>query len=123
MKYADRPESWKEAERARCRAKAYRYKKSPENNRACNKRYQERHRAKCRSVARNQVKAAPGFECHHWNYNPGYCSSVIQLTHKQHMAAHRFLRYDEETMLYRTIDGELLDTKEKHENYIAQWIN
>ena len=39
------------------------------------------------------------------------------------MAAHRFLRYDEETMLYRTVDGELLDTKEKHENYIAQWIN
>ena len=41
---------------------------------------------------------------------------------EDHFKAHRFLVYDQERMMYRTIGGVLLDTKEAHHKYILDYI-
>lgn len=65
-----------------------------------------------------------GFEAHHWSYSLEHQLNVIPLTKKHHMKAHRFLIYDQERMMYRRYDtNELLDTKEKHEQFILWCID
>lgn len=59
-----------------------------------------------------------------WSYNDSHVLEVIELTKKHHMKAHRFLVYDQERMMYRRYDtNELLDTKEKHEQFILWCID
>ena len=41
---------------------------------------------------------------------------------KDHIKAHRFIIYDQERMMYRRLDGVLLDKKEKHFEYILEKI-
>jgi len=53
---------------------------------------------------------------HHWNYN--LLKDVFILNKKVHRKLHRFIRIDEETLCFRTIEGNLLDTRDKHQNYI-----
>lgn len=59
---------------------------------------------------------------HHWSYMDEHAMDVIDLTPKNHWKAHRFLIYDQERMMYRTINGVLLDTKERHIEYITEKI-
>ncbi len=80
-------------------------------------KYPEKYHAKnATSVLKPIVK---GDELHHWSYNKEHWKDVIELTPKHHAKAHRFLFYDQERMMYRRSDNnELLDTKEKH----LEWI-
>lgn len=59
-----------------------------------------------------------GNNLHHWNYGKGFEKDVIELRPKLHYLAHRFMVYDQERMMYRTLQGELLDTKQRHYDYI-----
>lgn len=59
---------------------------------------------------------------HHWSYNENHYVDVILLTVKEHNKAHRFIIYDQERFMYRRYDTmELLDTKEKHLEFI-NWV-
>jgi hypothetical protein len=60
-------------------------------------------------------------EAHHWNYNKGFEKDVIILSKRQHKRAHQKIFLDIEHLLYRDVNCELLDTKEKHESYIKQF--
>lgn len=56
-------------------------------------------------------------ESHHWNYN--YPNNVFILSRRAHAIIHSRMKYDE----YRKIfiaDGEFLDTKEKHFDFIKK---
>ena len=59
---------------------------------------------------------------HHWSYNKQHWRDVIDISPKDHAKAHRFIIYDQERMMYRTLDGVLLDTKERHMEYIYDKI-
>ena len=64
-----------------------------------------------------------GFHLHHWSYNQEDWLDVIQLTIKEHNLIHRHLSYIQEKMIYvDKITGELLDTKEKHLEFIKNLI-
>ena len=68
-------------------------------------------------------KPFPDAERHHWSYNQEHYKDVIWLTKKEHMKAHRFIVYDQERMMYRRCDTNiLLDTKEAHEEFIRYFI-
>jgi len=68
-------------------------------------------------------KLFDGAEKHHWSYNKEHYKDVIQLSKKDHCKSHRFLVYDQERFMYRRYDtNELLDTKEKHEQFIRWCI-
>lgn len=54
---------------------------------------------------------------HHWSYNDEHFRDCIELNHAEHSKLHRYMIYDQERKMYRTIEGMLLDTKKAHINY------
>lgn len=104
-----RDPAWLEAERQRGRQKAaasdYRL---PTEVRSSN------------SAALRAVPHIPnGFERHHWSYQHQHWKDVIVLSIRHHRAVHQHMRYDADAKLFRTPRGHLLDTRAKHERWIA----
>jgi L-rhamnose mutarotase len=68
---------------------------------------------------RSKFKDVPdSHHLHHWNYNDEFLEDVIVIERFNHRRAHNFIFLDLELKIYRTIDNDLLDTKEKHINYL-----
>lgn len=120
-----------EKERERHREKYYRlnykekHKPSPEKRiETMNKyrnRYPEKYKAKIISQRLNPL--IKGNELHHWNYNIEFAKDVIELTPKDHAKIHRFIKYDQKTFMYKDLNGNLLDTRKKHEDLINKVIS
>jgi hypothetical protein len=77
--------------------------------------YPEKYFAK---IASRRVSFTKGNERHHWSYNKEHWKDIIELSVLNHNKAHRYMIYDQERMMYRTLDGVLLDTRESHLEYI-----
>lgn len=118
-------ESFAELERKRHREKYHRlgykekHKPTPDEKKETMYRYAQKYPEKnaCRGVSSKLGGAPYGMHYHHWSYNPEHKLSVILLTIKDHNLLHRFIKYDQEAKMYRTRNGELLDTIEKHTEY------
>lgn len=113
---------WLEKEKARCREKYHRLgqkKPSYESKKQAIQKYKlnfpEKYKAK--NISQRMPKAV-GNQLHHWSYNIEHAKDVIELTIDRHAYIHRFLIYDQEYYMYRTMQNELLDTRLKHETYI-----
>jgi hypothetical protein len=78
-------------------------------------KYPEKQRARCVS---QKIKAPDGLEKHHWSYSEKHNKDVLFLTVQDHSRLHRYMIYDQERMMYRTTDGVLLDSREKHEKHL-----
>jgi hypothetical protein len=122
---------WKDKERGRHRDKYYRlsykdkHKPTPEKKKEAmnnyRKKYPEKYLAK--NSSHKIIKINKSNHLHHWSYNTEHYKDVIELSMKDHNTAHRFIIYDQERMMYRRIDTlELLDTKEKHYDFIKEKI-
>lgn len=119
--------SFIESERKRSREKAKRlgynnkYKPSKEKKRMATVNYREKFPEKyaAHSVSQQLLKKE-GFHLHHWSYNKEHRKDVIELSIEDHNTLHVNIIYDQERMMYRTRDGELLDTKEKHIEYFKK---
>jgi hypothetical protein len=83
------------------------------------RKYPEKMLALCYTT---KMKRGDGNVLHHWSYNKEHRRDIIELTLANHFKAHRFLIYDQERFMYRTTDGELLDTKQRHTDYIFKMI-
>lgn len=112
---------WTEKERIRCREKYHRlgykdiHKTSPENEKIAKQKYKNKYPEKY--LAKNKSKRLPckkGNQLHHWSYNEEHYKDVIELSVSDHALLHRNMIYDQERMMYRNINGILLDTKESH---------
>ena len=116
---------WIESERSRNREKYHRLnykgkqKPSYEVKKTSMSKYLEKYPEK--KLAHNKsskIKSKNG-NLHHWSYNLGDEISVIDLSVSNHSLIHRVIMYDQERKMYRRIDNnELLDTKQRHEEYI-----
>lgn len=117
-------EGYIDKERKRGREKHHRLysgksKCNPINSRKYKLKYPEKELARLKS---SKLKMKE-FEKHHWSYNPEHHLDVIWLTKKHHMKGHRFIVYDQERMMYRRFDTNvLLDTKEQHEQFLNYCI-
>jgi hypothetical protein len=120
-----------ESERKRHRDKYYRlnyghkYKTSRKSKRksisSYNERYPEKYKAKIKS---SRIKrSSKDNELHHWSYNEEHHKDVIELNHSLHAFIHRYIKYDQERMMYRDLSGVLLDSKTSHEAYIYTLVN
>lgn len=90
-----------------------------------NKKYFDKYpeKEKAKNLCVTLKSPSPGLEKHHWSYNIEHAKSVIWLTKKEHMKAHRFIIYDQERMMYRRADNNvLLHNIEAHESYILHCI-
>src|ERR1700748_120344 len=120
-----------EKEKARAREKYSRlgYKKhkpSSEYKKEIIKNYKEKYPEKvaARNLSSHLKPVVKRNQLHHWSYLEEHVKDVIELTPEHHYKAHRFIIYDQERMMYRVAEtGVLLDTKEKHFNFIATIIN
>lgn len=78
-------------------------------------RYPEKVIARTASI---NIETKKGFDKHHWSYNKEHWLDIIYLSRADHMTVHRYTIYDQERMMYRNLNGVLLDTKEEYLNYI-----
>lgn len=85
-------------------------KKRISNNLYKNK-YPEKYLAKNKS---QRLPCKKGNQLHHWSYNEEHYKDVIELSVSDHALLHRNMIYYQERMMYRNINGILLDTKESH---------
>lgn len=115
---------WMTRERERHRMKYYRlnYRETPVNpdvKRLSAKmymfRYPEKYNAK---KAACRIERQKGCHMHHWSYRPEHWKDVIELPINVHYLIHRHLSYDQTFKQYRDKDGNLLDSREKHEQFI-----
>jgi hypothetical protein len=117
--------NWVESEKERQRDKYYRleykgkYKPTAERKRETIKKYNQKfpEKALARKYTEIFLTKVEEFHLHHWSYNQEDWLDVIQLSIKEHHFLHRYIIYDQERMMYRGLDGVLLDTKEKHLKY------
>lgn len=122
--------NWVEKEKERHRNKYYRleykdkHKPSAESKKATMDRYKQKfpEKIKAKSISSTLKAEVKGNHLHHWSYNIEHAKDVIELSVKDHNTAHRFLIYDQERMMYRTLKGLLLDTKEAHMEYIQNYF-
>ncbi len=78
-------------------------------------KYPEKRRAQS---ATSKFKTPDGMHKHHWSYREEHIKDFIIIESAKHQRAHCFMIYDQERMMYRTLSGELMDTKLKHLNYM-----
>lgn len=119
---------WVAKERKRGRDKYYRleykdlYKPTPEKKKEIIKRYNQKFPEK--ALARKYTEIFLTKDCslhlHHWSYNQEDWLDVIELSVHDHHFLHRYIVYDQERMMYRDLDGVLLDSKEKHIEYFEK---
>ena len=121
-------ENWVESERKRGREKYHRLYSNIKPNKDVVKKAMHKYKTKFpeKAKAKNasqRIYCEIGHHNHHWSYNEEHYKDVIPLHHKVHLKIHRFIEYDQEFFMYRRYDnGELLDTKQKHLDFIL-WCN
>lgn len=129
-KLLNNPE-WVESEKKRAREKYHRlyndgrHQPNAEQKKEMMFRYEQKYqeKVKARNLTSHLKASVKGNHLHHWSYNDEHLKNVIELTKKQHAKAHRFVVYDQERKMYRRYDNnELLDTKEKHLEFIMYCI-
>jgi len=102
-----------EKERARNREKYYRlsYKESQKNW----DKDKEWKKSSAYKNLRKKFKEVPDtHHLHHWNYNDEYIRDIIVIERFNHRRAHNFIVVDVEKKIFKTLEGDFLDTKEKH---------
>jgi hypothetical protein len=108
--------SWVEKERERSREKYHRL-----GYKSMQKEQEAKYPWKKEQVYKNLnrfYKTPKGIEAHHWSYANENLKDVFFLTRKEHKRAHTLLVLNIEKRLFYGLNNELLDTKEKHENYL-----
>lgn len=87
------------------------------------KRYAKKYPEKTKAKQLSQRVSCPkGLHKHHWSYQVENAKDIICIDPKSHSYIHRFLNYVPALMCYETKDGILLDTKEKHLDYISSLL-
>lgn len=119
---------WVMKERKRGRDKYYRleykdlYKPSTEKKKETIKKYLQKYPEKALATKYTEIflTKTSGMNLHHWSYNQEDWLDIIELSIKDHNFFHRYAIYDQERMMYRNLDGILLDTKKKHLKYFEK---
>ena len=117
-----------EKERQRHRDKYHRlgykdiHKPTPEKKKEIIKRYKDKYpeKQRAKNLSQDLVKTDNKNELHHWSYNEKDAKDCIELSVADHNTIHRFLVYDQESFYYKDLEDNLLDTKEKHADYIKK---
>ena len=110
-------ESFVEKERIRSKEKYHRlnyrekekdkYKKRPWTTKTSNLRKKLKLKNKLQS-----------HDLHHWCYKDEYLEDIMLIEKRAHKKAHTFLKLDRGNLYFIGLDGEILDTKEKHIMYL-----
>ncbi len=119
---------WVMKEKRRGREKYYRleyrglYNPSHEKKKETIKKYHQKYPEKCLARKYTEIFLTKNSEInlHHWSYNQEDWLDIIELSIKDHHFIHRYIIYDQERMMYRDLNGVLLNTKENHLQYFEE---
>lgn len=119
---------WVLSEKKRGREKYYRLnykernKPTTEEKRKIIQRYHQKFPEKALATKYTEIflTKLPGIHLHHWSYNQEDWLDIIEFPMKEHYFLHRYVIYDQERMMYRSLDGVLLDSKEAHLKYYEE---
>jgi hypothetical protein len=67
-----------------------------------------------------KFKVPKNYELHHWNYSKEMIEDVFLMKRIEHRKAHQLLTLDFETRLFRDDQNQLLNSKQKHYNYLFE---
>lgn len=117
---------WLEKEQKRQREKYFRlqYKEKHKPTYTNKKLYIARYKSKypekytAKLLSQHLEPVIQSNELHHWSYDEKHAKDVIELNFKDHAKIHRFMKYDIKTFMYKDLNGNLLNTKEKHQMLI-----
>jgi hypothetical protein len=111
-------DEWVAKERIRGREKYHRlnYVHSPWNERKKSLFWITSEYKGLRKWVSDRVNITDFDEIHHWNYHK--IKDFFILNRKTHSQIHKLIKVDEVTGLCVTNDGRILDTKQKHLNFI-----
>ena len=118
---------WCKSEKLRGREKYHRleyrgkHKPNPEQKKAIMERYKQNHPEKyaARIKAGSLTATIKGNHLHHWSYNEPHHKDVIEMSELDHNKLHRYITYDNRSKMYKTMEGTLLDTREKHLSFFT----
>ena len=71
-------------------------------------------------IYNQKFRLPKGFELHHWNYNSDFLTDIIILKAKDHRKSHTYLILDKSLLIFKTEDGKILDSRNKHVNYLIE---
>jgi hypothetical protein len=74
--------------------------------------------SKYKSLRRKFKSVPKTHHLHHWNYNDKFLEDVIIIEKFSHRNAHNLIKFDLKTKLFNGLNGEVLDTKQKHIHYL-----
>jgi len=119
---------WVESEKNRHREKYHRlgykekHKPTYEMKKAAMKRYNDKYpeKAMARRSMGKMKALVQGNHLHHWSYNTIHAKDVIEMPELYHNIIHRFIKYDESMMMYRTLEGVLLSDREISIQYYSE---
>ena len=108
---------WMEAERVRGREKYHRlnYK---DRQKELNVSNEWKNNYVYKNLRRDMKLIDTSIELHHWNYNDEYLTDVVKMDIKHHRRLHSHLFLDLDKRIFKDVEGNYLDTKEKHLAYI-----
>jgi len=118
-------QKWIEKERVRGREKYYRLgysenRISSDRKKDYMSKFYEKfpEKAKAAKATQRLKRTFTDSHFHHWSYNYEHVLDCFELPKTDHYYIHRFLVYDREKLMYRDLEGNLLDTRELHSKYI-----
>lgn len=82
------------------------------------KKYKDKYfyvESKYKNQNRN-LKLDKGLEVHHWNYK--FLDDYFIMKRIEHKKSHTFLKRDKDDFVFKDLDGNLLDSREKHFEYL-----
>jgi len=110
----------KERERGRKKYHKYKYKSNPIYKQKAQLKYREKYPEKYKAASISQHIKKLREHRHHWSYQKQHWKDVIHLKMLTHYLLHRHLIYDQKTKLFKTKEGKLLDSKQKHIDYLKE---
>ena len=114
--------NWVLKERKRGREKhfrlGYKCKQSKESKKYILKKWRTKFPEKYKATSATQhIKKSPNTHLHHWSYNEEHYKDIVELSILDHNKIHRYMVYDQERMMYRKLNGELIDSRQKAIEY------
>lgn len=112
---------WREQNRARVREVSHAWwLRNKDRANATKRRYRKKFPEKVAAWANStNLRCVKGKDVHHWSYKRQHWKDVFFLTPRQHVAIHDAMNYDQTTMLYRTMEGILIESRTAAAKYYA----
>jgi len=124
-KFAELNKKWNDTHKDYVKARSAKYyQENTDRINSKNAEWREKfpEKEKAREYANRKLGSRDGCHKHHWSYNEEHWLDVIELTISEHRKLHTVMSYNPTEKKYECENGTLLDSREKHGEYMVKMI-